>query len=178
MCDSAERVERVLALVLPALQACPDLVVSGATWLTHRGGGGRAVLDVSPVAGRVVGGSAGAVDLVARGARADLLPPVQVRLMDDSVERVERVLALVLPALRACPDLVVHDSAWLTHRGGGGRVVFTVSLAAGSAVGDSAVGGPGRVWVRAERADGGARAARSGRVAGGGRRALPPGGAR
>ncbi|MFI9366074.1 hypothetical protein ACIG5E_34240 [Kitasatospora sp. NPDC053057] len=100
---------------------------------------------------------------------------VQVRLMGDDSGRVDRVLELMLQALRACPDLVVGDTTRLGHRGGGGRLVFDVSLSAGSTTGSSTTGGPGPVWVRAERTDR-PRATRP-RV-GSGRRALPPGGSR
>ncbi|MEU7095906.1 hypothetical protein [Kitasatospora aureofaciens] len=95
--------------------------------------------------------------------------------MGDDSERVRQVLELMLPLLQSCPDLVVGDTTQLSHRTGGGRVVFDVSLSAGATTGSSTAGGPGSVWVRAERTDR-PRAARS-RV-GSGRRALPSGGSR
>ncbi|MER6365829.1 hypothetical protein [Kitasatospora sp. NPDC001527] len=105
---------------------------------------------------------------------------VQVRVMGDDAARVRDVLAVLLPYLERCPDLVLGDTTELGHRGGGGRVVFDLSLprsAAGSTTaGSPADDPPGSVWVRSERADRAARPARQG--LGGRRRALPPGGSR
>lgn len=69
---------------------------------------------------------------------------VQFRAMDDDADDVARVLAVVLPLLDGCPDLVVSGPRRLRHdRGGGGRVVFEVLLA----------GGQRPRWVDAERVD-------------------------
>ncbi|MFE7194460.1 hypothetical protein [Kitasatospora sp. NPDC057541] len=99
--------------------------------------------------------------------------------MGDDAARVRDVLAVLLPYLEQCPDLVVGDTTELGHRGGGGRVVFDLSLprsAAASTAGGSADDPPGPVWACSERADRSARPGRQG--LNDGRRALPPGGSR
>ncbi|GLX06583.1 hypothetical protein [Microbispora sp. NBRC 16548] len=53
----------------------------------------------------------------------------------------EHVLAILVPWLRACPDLVVGDPTRLRHRSGGGRIVFEV------------IATPGRPYASAERVD-------------------------
>ncbi|MFI9845165.1 hypothetical protein ACIHFD_49660 [Nonomuraea sp. NPDC051941] len=54
---------------------------------------------------------------------------VQFRAMDDNADDVADVLAVALPWLQACPDLVLSGTRELGHRGGGGRVVWEVLLA-------------------------------------------------
>ncbi|WP_157252189.1 hypothetical protein [Nonomuraea typhae] len=46
MADDAASVEDVLAVVILWLRAHPDLVISDARQLQHRGGGGRVVFEV------------------------------------------------------------------------------------------------------------------------------------
>lgn len=53
---------------------------------------------------------------------------VQIRVMSDDGQAVEDVLQTAHRWLSACPDLVVGDPTRLSHRGGGGRVVFEVML--------------------------------------------------
>lgn len=54
---------------------------------------------------------------------------VQIRVMSDDGQAVEDVLQTAHRWLSACPDLVVGDPTRLSHRGGGGRVVFELMLA-------------------------------------------------
>lgn len=51
----------------------------------------------------------------------------QLRLMGDDPDSVDRVLAVLLPLMRAHPQLQVGEPARLRHRGGGGRVVVDVT---------------------------------------------------
>ncbi|MEU4229522.1 hypothetical protein AB0F17_34940 [Nonomuraea sp. NPDC026600] len=53
----------------------------------------------------------------------------QFRAMDDNAAEADEVLAIAIPWLRACPDLVVGSTTQLSHRGNGRRVVFEVLLA-------------------------------------------------
>ncbi|MEV1178981.1 hypothetical protein [Nonomuraea sp. NPDC049784] len=69
---------------------------------------------------------------------------VQFRAMDDNADDVAQVLAVVLPLLGDCPNLVVSGPRRLGHRGGGGRVVFEVMLAPER---------DGRQWANADRVD-------------------------
>lgn len=90
---------------------------------------------------------------------------VQVRIMNSDADRVAEVVDILIPWLRACPDLIVGDPTELGMRGPGSRITFELMTAAGRQ-------GPQR--VQAERVDSTERSpARRGQ--GTGRRALPPG---
>ncbi len=78
MSDDFGSASRVLEVLLPLLEASPDLVVGDTTELSHRGGGRRVVFDLSPTRPGPVGdgptADGGTVDWEVRVEWADRPP--------------------------------------------------------------------------------------------------------
>ncbi|GAA0949150.1 hypothetical protein [Nonomuraea longicatena] len=52
----------------------------------------------------------------------------QVRVIGDDPDHVDQVVTLILALINASPHLIAGDPTRLRHRGGGGRVVFDVTV--------------------------------------------------